>query len=85
MNKYNISLLFLVLQENGVPSHIFLNSILNGLEQNNAQFIAIAIFAFLSLYLLWATTKGAFKFGLRIPFCCAIHPMKYFQLILNIY
>jgi len=31
---------------------------------------------FFSIYLLWCCTKGALKFGLRIPFIFSVHPMK---------
>ena len=34
------------------------------------------MYALFSLYLLFCVIKGNFKFGLRIPFLFAIHPMK---------
>jgi len=76
-------LVFMVIKPNGVPLNLFLNQVFIGLEQSNAQFIAVAIFAFFNLYLLWAATKGNFKFGIRIPFCCAIHPMKVNDTLMN--
>jgi LMBR1 domain-containing protein 1 len=73
----NPSLLFIAIKPNGVPASSFLNKILLGLEAGNAGFIATAIFAFLSLYLLWCVQKGNIKFGVRIPFIFSLHIMKY--------
>lgn len=61
---------------NGYPAHSFLNKLLLGLEHGNAGFVGTAVFAFLSLYLLWCTQKGNIKFGVRIPFLFQIHIMK---------
>lgn len=61
---------------NGFPTYTFLNRMLIGLENANAGFIATVIYGFLSLYLLWCTTKGNIKFGFRIPFLFTLHPMK---------
>ena len=52
----------------GFPVSPFLNTVLTGLENGNAGFIATTIFGCLSLYLLWCTQKGNLKFGIRIPF-----------------
>jgi len=67
-------LLFVVIKSDGNPVHPFLNDLLIGLEKA-AGFLATSVFAFLSLYLLWCTTKGTLKLGLRI-LCFTIHPMK---------
>jgi len=61
---------------NGFPSSPFLNKILTDLEESGVNFLGTAIFAFLSLYLLWCVQKGNIKFGLRIPFVFTVHPMK---------
>lgn len=68
-----------MIRPNGIPVHLFLNNFLLKLNEANAGFIATFVFAFLSLYLIWATTKGNFKFGVRIPFIFTIHPMKYYN------
>lgn len=60
----------------GFPSSPFLNKVLTDLEESGVNFLGTAIFAFLSLYLLWCVQKGNIKFGLRIPFIFTIHPMK---------
>jgi len=60
----------------GFPSSPFLNKVLTDLEESGVNFLGTAIFAFLSLYLLWCVQKGNIKFGLRIPFFFTIHPMK---------
>ena len=73
MNK---RLVFICIKPNGIPLNLFLNSFLIDLQNGNAGFIATLVFAFLSLYLLWCTTKGNFKFGVRVPFIFTIHPMK---------
>ena len=58
------------------PSSPFLNKVLTDLEESGVNFLGTAIFAFLSLYLLWCVQKGNIKFGLRIPFIFTVHPMK---------
>ena len=47
-----------------------------GLNNRNAGFLSTAIFAYLCLYILWCVQKGTVKFGIRVPFCCRLHPMK---------
>jgi LMBR1 domain-containing protein 1 len=39
-------------------------------------FFGTAFFGLFSFYLLWAVIEGNLKFGLRIPFLFAIHPIK---------
>lgn len=67
-------LISIVIKSNGDPLHPFLNNFLIGLN-DGAGFMATGVFAFLSLYLLWCTTKGTLKLGLRL-LCFTIHPMK---------
>ncbi|EGR30777.1 lmbr1-like conserved region family protein, putative [Ichthyophthirius multifiliis] len=61
---------------NGFPKAPFLNEMLIELESSGVSFLSTALFAFLSLYLLWCVQKGNIKFGLRIPFIFTLHPMK---------
>lgn len=61
---------------NGFPSHPFLNKMLIDLEEGGVSFISTGLFMLFSLYLLWAVSKGIFKFGVRIPFIFKFHPMK---------
>ena len=53
-----------------------MNELLIGLNNRNAGFLSTAIFAYLCLYILWCVQKGTVKFGIRVPFCCRLHPMK---------
>jgi LMBR1 domain-containing protein 1 len=62
--------------KNGFPPSPFLNAVLTGLDSSGVTFLSTAIFALLSLYLLWCTQKGNIKLGVRIPFLFTIHPMK---------
>ena len=71
-----VRILHILASKAGIPKIAFLNTILLDLENHNAGAIATAIFAGLALYLLWATTKGAIKFGVRIPFICKMHIME---------
>ena len=64
------------MRNNGFPSHPFLNDFLIKLEGGNASFLATGVFGGLSIYLIWCTIKGNFKFGVGIPYCFTIHPMK---------
>jgi len=52
-----------------------MNEMLTGLEDKNAGFLSMFIFAYLCLYMLWSVQKGNIKFGIRLPFCCKFHPM----------
>eukprot|EP01016_Furgasonia_blochmanni_P033063 TRINITY_DN3424_c0_g2_i4.p1 TRINITY_DN3424_c0_g2~~TRINITY_DN3424_c0_g2_i4.p1 ORF type:complete len:483 (+),score=109.01 TRINITY_DN3424_c0_g2_i4:66-1514(+) len=71
----HIALYVLWRSASGVPFTLFLNSFLLGLEEIGLGFIATAFFAGFTLYLLWCTTKGNIKFGLKI-FLISLHPMK---------
>ena len=73
----------MLIKVDGFPAHPFFNNLLTGLEEGNAAFLSTAVFAFLALYLLWCSMKGAFKFGIRIPFIFRFHPMKY-KLVITI-
>lgn len=52
-----------------------MNELLTGLEDRNAGFLSMFIFAYLFLYMIWSVQKGNIKFGIRLPFCCRFHPM----------
>jgi len=56
-------------------AHPFLNNMLIAMD-DAFPFSAIIAYAILSFYLLWATMKGLFRFGFRVPFLFAIHPIK---------
>ncbi len=69
--------MYIAIKRSGIfPGYPFLNKLLTGLEEANAGFIATFVFAGLCLYLLFCAIKGNFKFGIRVPFCFSIHPMK---------
>jgi len=70
-------LLHSVIKANGFPLTGFINNILIYFQETaGVGFISTAIFCFLSIYIIWAVTKGNVKFGIRIPFLFSIHPMK---------
>lgn len=51
-----ISLLFIVIRDSdGISASPFLNKILIGLEDGNAGFLCVGIFALFCIYLLWCT------------------------------
>ena len=50
---------------------------------HNVSFIAIGIFALLCIYLLLATIKGNFKFGVKVLILGSIHPMKKNETYMN--
>lgn len=60
----------------GRPLIPFLNELLIGLDSRNAGFLSTGIFSYFCLYMLWCVQKGTVKFGIRVPCCCRLHPMK---------
>ncbi len=80
---FNTSLLYFVINLNGIPIYPFLNNLLTALVENNVGFLSTAFFALFCLYLLWATIKGNIKFGLRVMLCWAVHPMKKNETYMN--
>ena len=61
-----------------IPTTPYLNSMLIGLDNNNAGFLATGIFAGILIYLQFCAIKGNLKIGLRIPYIFSLHPMKCF-------
>lgn len=61
-------IVFMCIKDNGVPVNNFLNTMLISLENNGLGMLGTVMFALFTLYLLWATIKGNFKFGVTIPF-----------------
>eukprot|EP01091_Cochliopodium_minus_P018275 TRINITY_DN735_c0_g1_i1.p1 TRINITY_DN735_c0_g1~~TRINITY_DN735_c0_g1_i1.p1 ORF type:complete len:483 (+),score=106.04 TRINITY_DN735_c0_g1_i1:39-1487(+) len=59
----------------GSNPYPFLNNMLIAMD-DAFPFSAIIAYAILSFYLLWAAMKGLFRFGLRLPFFFAVHPIK---------
>jgi len=77
-------LLHCVIKVNGYPLTGFLNNMLVYLQEKaGVGFISTGIFCFMSIYLIWAVTKGNVKFGLRIPFLFTLHPMKPNETLMN--
>lgn len=64
------------------PIYAFLNI---GFIQMDDVFglFGVAIYGLFAFYLLACVLKGNFKFGLRVPFLFAIHPMKYNGTMMN--
>lgn len=60
-------------QEKGYPS-IFLDSMLNFLEDQNANFVAVALVMVVAFYLSLSIIKGSVFFSHSIPFL-TIHPI----------
>lgn len=58
------------------PASPFLNRAFIDLD-NAFTLFGVILYAIFSFYLLVAVIVGVFKFGLRIPFLFAIHPIKY--------
>ena len=63
----------------------FLNNLFVGLQTGIPGFplFGIVTFAIYCLYLLWCCIKGAFRFGLKIPYFCKIYPMEVGNTYLN--
>lgn len=76
-------LVYAVIRNNNVPLTGFLTNMLVDLQEGSAGFVATAILALLSIYLIWAVTKGNMKFGVRIPFLFTLHPMKPNETLMN--
>ena len=76
-------LLYVIIKPGGKPVTQGINILLVYLTEHNVSFIAIGIFAFLCIYLLLATIKGNFKFGVRILILGSIHPMKKNETYMN--
>ena len=76
-------LLYVIIKPGGKPVTQGINILLVYLTEHNVSFIAIGIFAFLCIYLLLATIKGNFKFGVRILILGSIHPMKRNETYMN--
>jgi LMBR1 domain-containing protein 1 len=53
----------------------FLNNLFLALD-GVVAFFGTVFFGIFGFYLLWCTIEGVVKFGLRIPFIFAIHPIK---------
>ncbi len=71
-----VSLVYLVLtNDNGFPLHPFLNKLIVYLEESYFDFVGIAVFGGLALFLIWCVMKGNIKFGTRF-LIFSFHPMK---------
>jgi len=64
------------------PVYGFLNDFFVTLDNTFTLFGVIA-YGLFSFYLLWCVFKGNFKFGMRVPFLFAIHPMKVGETLMN--
>jgi len=64
------------------PISPFLNAMFEKLDVVFPLF-GVIFYAIFSFYLLWCVIKGNFKFGLRIPLFCEIHPMKLHETLMN--
>jgi LMBR1 domain-containing protein 1 len=67
------------------PPTPFLNNMFISLQTAISGFPLFGVIAFsiYCLYLLWCTIKGAFRFGMRIPFCMKVYPMEVGNTYLN--
>lgn len=69
--------MYMLLEDiNKKPVANVLNSVISWFEFDNMTFFSTLVFCGFALYMLWCTTKGLFKFGLRIFIIFPIHPMK---------
>jgi len=64
------------------PVSPFLNTMFVSLDNVFGLFGTI-VYAIFAMYLLFCVFKGTFKFGLRIPFIFAIHPMRPGETMMN--
>lgn len=71
------------LTPSGYPTSVFLNDIFISCENAGLYVVSVAFFGVFNLYLLVCTVKGCLKFGMRIFFFFAIHPMKAKETPLN--
>eukprot|EP00746_Dinoflagellata_sp_MGD_P010609 gnl/MRDRNA2_/MRDRNA2_121937_c0_seq1.p1 gnl/MRDRNA2_/MRDRNA2_121937_c0~~gnl/MRDRNA2_/MRDRNA2_121937_c0_seq1.p1 ORF type:complete len:483 (+),score=44.73 gnl/MRDRNA2_/MRDRNA2_121937_c0_seq1:202-1449(+) len=78
-----IYIVFRPLTPSGYPTSIFLNEIFIACENAGLYVLSVAFFAVFNLYLLVCTVKGCLKFGMRIFFFFAIHPMRAKETPLN--
>jgi len=74
--------IFLYLVPPRKPISLFLNAFFITLDKAWGLFGTTA-YAVYSFYLLWCVIKGNFKFGLRIPILCSIHPMSVGATLMN--
>jgi len=75
-------LVYMIIVVDGVPLHPFFNNLLTFLSDNSVAFLSTFIFALLSVYLLWATMKGNFKFGMRFTWI-TFYPMQEHETFMN--
>ena len=69
-------LVYLILEnEKGFPLHPFLNKVIIYLETSYFDFVGIAVFGGLALFLIWCVMKGNIKLGTRFMII-SFHPMK---------
>lgn len=66
---------FLLLEIDGKPVHPFLNKMFEDIENSNASFFAVVIFALIGYYLLFSALKGNMKVGMRF-FFFSFYPMR---------
>jgi len=74
--------IFLYLVPRRRPIAQFLNAFFITLDGAWGLFGTVA-YAVYSFYLLWCVIKGNFKWGLRIPLLCSIHPMRVGETMMN--
>ena len=68
-----------------VPLNLFLNNLFIAMEDGVPGFplFGVTTFAIYCFYLLWCVIKGAFRFGMQIPYCFKIYPMEIGNTYLN--
>lgn len=78
-----IQLFGTAIQSGGEPLFTFLDGPLVSLSEGNLNFLAVAIYSLMVLYLQGCAVKGNLVFGIRIPFILNFHPMKPNKTYLN--
>lgn len=53
---------------NGMPKSNVLNELLNWLDSGASRVVALVVFTFFALYIMWAAMKGNLKVGIRLIF-----------------
>ncbi len=62
------SVLYLILRTDNIPTSTVINAMLNWLDSGSSRLLAIVVFAFFALYIMWAAMKGNLKVGIRLLF-----------------
>lgn len=72
------SVFYIIWKENGIPKNLVINTVLLWLDSGASRILAIIMFTFFALYIMWAAMKGNLKVGIRLIFF-KFYTLKYFS------